>query len=132
MSIRGIMYILLDNNLGSENKSKRPDQLSKACGFPFKTVFTGSRQLCGLPLPHYARTRSRAFRIDRYLFFVSRQPFQSHGRSRPLPAAQIWMVDQPSFSAGRSLILGKLVFRLLLQKLHRISNIFCEIYTRYI
>lgn len=38
-----------------ERKRKIPDQLSKACGFPFKTVFAGSRQPCGLPLSQRVR-----------------------------------------------------------------------------
>jgi len=42
---------------------------------------------------------------------------QSHGPSRPLPAAQTWMVDQPSFSAGRRTIFGKHLFTLLLKNL---------------
>ena len=40
---------------------------------------------------------------------------QPHGPSRPLPAAQIWMVDQPSFSAGRRSIFGKHLFTPLLK-----------------
>ena len=42
---------------------------------------------------------------------------QPHGPSRPLPAAQTWMVDQPSFSAGRRTIFGKHLFTPLFKNL---------------
>lgn len=57
-----------------------PDQLSKACGFPFRTAFTGSRQPCGLPLSQCVRGGSQPFRVDRYLLF--------HYGSHPFPRAQ--------------------------------------------
>lgn len=53
---------------GGHIERREPDQLSKACGFPFKTVFAGSRQPCGLPLPHCVRSGGQSFRVDRYLF----------------------------------------------------------------
>jgi hypothetical protein len=37
-------------------KNEKTDQLSKACGFPFKTAFIGSWQPCGLPFPPNVRT----------------------------------------------------------------------------
>jgi hypothetical protein len=40
---------------------------------------------------------------------------QPHGPSRPLPTAQIWMMDQPSFSAGRSLTFGRHLFMVFLK-----------------
>ena len=97
-------------------KERWPDQLSKACGFPFKTASAGSRQPCGLPLSQCVRKGGgQSFRIDRLPASALRQPFQLHGHSRPLPAAQIWVVDQLSFSAGRSLILGTRLFTLFLE-----------------
>ena len=101
---------------GVLKKERWPDQLSKACGFPFKTASAGSRRPCGLPLSQCVRKGGdQSFRIGRLPASASRQPFQPHGHSRPLPSAQIWVVDQLSFSAGRSLILGTQLFTVLLK-----------------
>jgi hypothetical protein len=55
--------------------------LSKACGFPFKTVFAGSRQPCGLPLPQSVRRVAvNPFGLTVYLL--------SHYVSHPSPWAQ--------------------------------------------
>jgi len=73
-------------------------------------------QPCGLPLSQCVRKGGgQSLRIDRLPASALRQPFQLRGHSRPLPAMQIWMVDQLSFSAGRSLILGRHLFTLLLE-----------------
>jgi hypothetical protein len=88
------------------------DQLSKACGFPFRTAFAGSWQPCGLPLP--------------YTFGLAANPFgltvtccayggncRSHGPSRPLPATRCRTTDHPSLSADRlHLLSSELYLRL--------------------
>jgi hypothetical protein len=55
--------------------------LSKACGFPFKTVFAGSRQPCGLPLSQCVRkSGGQSFGLTVYLL--------PHYGSHPAPWAQ--------------------------------------------
>jgi hypothetical protein len=84
-------------------------------------------QPCGLPLSQCVRKGGgQSLRIDRLPAFALRQPVQLHGHSRPLPAAQIWMVDQLSFSASRSLILGTHLFTLFLENFPNIDLFFLE------
>jgi hypothetical protein len=64
---------------------RRPERwispLSKACGFPFKTVFAGSKPPCGLPLLQRVRkSGGQSFGLTVYLL--------PHYNSHPAPWAQ--------------------------------------------
>jgi hypothetical protein len=92
-----------------------PTSIRRHVAFPSRQLSQVPGSLVVCPCRNVlGRVAANPFGLTVYLLqhYAAIQP---HGPSRPLPAAQIRLMDQPSLSAGRSVIFGKHIFMLLLK-----------------